>query len=248
VVLDGQGADEIFAGYPRHQVAYLAQRASRGAYGDVAISAVAMAMRDRGFARDLWRGSVVPRARRAIHGSRQGAIDFLRPPHDRARAPAASVSLEETLRRDILSGNLRAVLALTDRNSMAHSIEARVPYVHRPLVEFAMGLPDAFRVGAGQRKRLLRALGERYLPREVAARRDRIGFGAPNREWLRSAFGPELRALADGPTFRDSAGFDRERLRGFVEAFLSGRHRDAGAIWRLYAVDQWARAHSVTGI
>jgi hypothetical protein len=77
---------------------------------------------------------------------------------------------------------------------------------------------------------------------------DRIGFGAPTHEWLVHEFDAELKALADGPAFRDSRSIDRSRLGRYVDGFLSGRHRDAGTIWRLYAVDQWVRAYAVTGI
>lgn len=247
VVLDGQGADEIFAGYPRHQFAYLADRASRGHVLEAAIESGAVLAADRGFARDLWRGTVLPRARRLLPGRAAPPPVFLRAPFDRpmARQP---LSLADTLRRDVLEGNLRAVLALTDRNAMAHSIEARVPYVHRPVVEFAFSLPDRFKIGAGQRKRVLRALGERYLPPEVARRRDRIGFGAPTRDWLSRDFVTELRALANGPAFAASECVDREGVHAFVERFLAGAHRDAGTAWRLYAVDQWVRTFSVTGL
>jgi asparagine synthase (glutamine-hydrolysing) len=247
VVLDGQGADELFAGYPRHQVAYLGELARSKAITGASLGAASMVLRDRGFARDLWRGALAPRARRMM-GARDVPIDFLRSPHDVAPRGEGATTLDATLRADVLRGNLRAVLALTDRNSMAHSIEARVPYVHRPLVEFAFSLPAALKVGAGLRKRVLRAVGARYLPREIAARRDRIGFGAPGPQWLAADFAPELRALADSPTYRDAATVDRETLRAYVDALLAGRHRDAGAIWRLYAVDQWAREYAVAGI
>jgi hypothetical protein len=77
---------------------------------------------------------------------------------------------------------------------------------------------------------------------------DRIGFGVPIHQWLMHEFDSELRALPDSAVFHDSISIDRIRLRRFIDGFLSGAHRDAGAIWRLYAVDQWARAYAVSGI
>jgi asparagine synthase (glutamine-hydrolysing) len=131
---------------------------------------------------------------------------------------------------------------------MAHSIEARVPYVDRRLVEFAFQLPDQYKIGEGQRKLVLRKLGARHLPTAIVTRVDRIGFGAPIRQWLMQDFASELSALPEGPAFRDSISIDRTRMQQYVEHFLSGHHHDAGTIWRLYAVDQWARAYAVTGI
>jgi asparagine synthase (glutamine-hydrolysing) len=240
VVLDGQGADELFAGYPRHQIVYLRDCLRRNAWETLASETGALAARDPALLRHALVAAIRGRAPRAENS------DFIR---DEAPAPVAGpLSLDESLRRDVLSGNLRAVLALTDRNSMAHSVEARVPYVSRGIVEFAFGLPDRYKVGAGQRKRILRRLGARHVPAQIVNRRDRIGFGAPAHRWLMQDFAEDLRALAGSPVFAQSAAFDAPRLGRYVESFLSGGHRDAGTIWRLHAVDRWARAFSVTGI
>jgi asparagine synthase (glutamine-hydrolysing) len=263
VVLDGQGADELFAGYPRHQIVYLMDCARRLAFGDLIREIAGLLRRDHRFFREVWRAGFVGRLQR-IFGRRYRQVDFIRDEPDaaarrattRGRASARgseqegarASALGETLRRDVLTGNLRAVLALTDRNSMAHSIEARVPYVDRRIVEFAFRLPDRYKIGEGKRKLILRKLGARYLPGEIVTRVDRIGFGAPLHHWLVQEFDAELRALPDGPVFHNSISVDRTRLRRFIENFLSGRHQDAGTIWRLYAVDQWARAYAVTGI
>jgi asparagine synthetase B (glutamine-hydrolysing) len=219
--------------------------------------------RDRGFFRDLWRTAVIRRLERLFAGGSARRIEFIRDESDieaaRAAAPvqagaarpqkeARGATLDQALRKDVLAGNMRAVLALTDRNAMAHSIEARVPYVDRRVVEFAFRLPDRYKIGEGQRKLVLRRVGARHLPAEIVSRVDRIGFGAPTHEWLVREFDAELTALPDGPAFRNSRSIDRARLRRYVDGFLSGRHRDAGTIWRLYAVDQWARAYAVTGI
>jgi len=263
VVLDGQGADELFAGYPRHQIVYLTDCVRRMAFGALFRELAALLRHDRGFFRAVWRAMFVPRLERISGGGKDWAIDFIRDQTDAAtgsakvpgRPPAAPAqgaiqdsALGEVLRKDVLTGNLRAVLALSDRNSMAHSIEARVPYVDRRIVEVAFQLPDRYKIGEGQRKLILRKLGAGRLPKEIVTRVDRIGFGAPIREWLMQEFKSELSALPEGPAFRDSISIDRTRMRRFIEGFLSGHHHDAGTIWRLYAVDQWARAYAVTGI
>ena len=178
-------------------------------------------------------------------GAPRYPADLQRP---RWKAGTWGSALGEVLRKDVLTGNLRAVLALSDRNSMAHSIEARVPYVDRRIVEVAFQLPDRYKIGEGQRKLILRKLGAGRLPKEIVARVDRIGFGAPIRQWLMQDFRSELSALPEGPAFRDSTSIDRTRMTRFIARFLSGHHHDAGTIWRLYAVDQWARAYAVTGI
>jgi asparagine synthase (glutamine-hydrolysing) len=233
VVLDGQGSDEIFAGYPRHQYALIAAGLRRGSWPRTLAEAGAILWRDASMFR---RPSGVPAA---------GVRTLTR----QVPSPIASprLSLGETLRNDVLHGNLRWVLGVTDRNAMAHSIEARVPYVSRDVVELAFSLPDQFKVGAGWRKRILRDVALRHLPAPIVRRKARVGFGVPALPWLRREFAADLLAVATGPAAAGTL-FDADQVGRFVEGFLSGAHDDAGTAWRLYAVDRWVRAYSVTGL
>jgi asparagine synthase (glutamine-hydrolysing) len=212
---------------------------------------------DEKFFRDIWRLRILPRIARGLGLAKSSpARDFLQPvasqapaEHEReSRHGSQSTALGEELLADILIGNLRPVLAVTDRNAMAHSIEARVPYVDRRIVEFAFQLPDCYKVGEGKRKRILRLLAERYLPKPIVMRVDRIGFGAPIDQWLTTDFRAELTALPDSDVFSRSTLVDPFRLRRYVDGFLAGRHRDSGTMWRLYAVGIWARVYAVSSI
>src|SRR5262245_34321183 len=173
VVLDGQGADEIFAGYPRHQHTVLKDYVRRRALPALLRELTSLWRHDAKFFGDVWRLRILPRiARNLGFGKSSPDRDFLRfeggnATSRRGRDPqhnSRSTALGEELLNDILAGNLRPVLAVTDRNSMAHSIEARVPYVDSRIVEFAFQLPDSYKIGSGRRKRILRRIAERYLP------------------------------------------------------------------------------------
>jgi asparagine synthase (glutamine-hydrolysing) len=257
VVLDGQGADEIFAGYPRYQYALLKDYIRRFEPAALLRELRSLWRCDARFFRDAWRLKVMPRlAARLGSGGSNSAADFLRSeaelPSSKHKSIAChssqTTALSEALLADVLTGNLRSVLAVTDRNAMAHSIEARVPYVDRRIVEFAFQLPDSYKIGDGKRKRLLRLLAGRYLPKAIVTRADRIGFGAPIEQWLKVEFRAELASLPNGHIFRHSDLVDQFRLRSYIDDFLSGRHRTAGTVWRLYAVDTWARAYTVKGV
>ena len=257
VVLDGQGADEIFAGYPRHQWTVLKDYLRRRTLPSLLRELKSLWRRDAKFLWDIWRLRVFPRLARGTGLDQRGlAPAFLRPQGNHApsrlesRAPhsPSSTALGAELLTDVLTGNLRPVLAMTDRNAMAHSIEARVPYVDRRIVEFAFQLPDCYKIGDGQRKRILRLLAGRYLPQTIVARVDRIGFGAPIERWLTTEFRAELAALPDGHVFNRSTLVDPSLLRSYIDRFLGGRHRDSGTVWRLYAVDIWARVYAVRGV
>jgi asparagine synthase (glutamine-hydrolysing) len=251
IVLDGQGSDELFGGYPRHQTLALTDRLRRGGVVEVLGELVALARRDPGFFRDVWRLRIAPRLARLLGlEKRDRKPDFLLSTPVEMDAPplpplAKTTALTRSLMTDVFTYNLKSALALTDRNAMAHSIEARVPYIDRRIAEFAFALPDNYKIGGGERKHILRLVGRKFLPRTIVDRVDRIGFGAPIHRWISVNFREELAALADSPTFAKSGVLDPALLRDYIDAFLAGRHRDAATLWRLFAIDRWARIYAV---
>ena len=111
--------------------------------------------------------------------ARGPAIRTLR---SRAATTGATRSLvNRQLYFDVRWGNVKIVLGYGDRNAMAHSIEARVPYFDRAFVELLFSLPDTFKIGNGDRKRALRDVARRYVPPEITERADRMGYGTPGR-------------------------------------------------------------------
>jgi len=80
---------------------------------------------------------------------------------------------------------LEHLLRIEDRNSMAFSVEARVPYLDHRLVEYVLGVEASFKIKAGETKYLQkRALGK-YTIEEILNRRDKLGFATPQRDWMR---------------------------------------------------------------
>lgn len=124
---------------------------------------------------------------------------------------------------------------------MAHSVEARLPFLDYRLVELLCSIPSQHLIDRGQTKAVLRrALGD-LLPPEVAARRDKVGFATPERTWFRNALGELAGDVFASQTFRE---------RGFVDAHAAlrrlQRHRDgqlsAGMeLWRALNLELWAR-------
>ena len=143
-------------------------------------------------------------------------------------------------------GNVKIVLGYGDRNAMAHSIEARVPYFDRAFVELLFSLPDTFKIGRGERKRVLRDVARRYVPPEITERGDRMGYGTPDETMIR---GPLFNAITDAikdPAFRASGWIVPEQADLLIRDFRDGRHNDFRAIWRLFVLSRWARRFSVT--
>ena len=191
VMLDGQGADEQLAGY--HYDAFPVQSGALARKGDV-FGFLRLLLE-----RKVWHGHPIvgqlltvpnrprlPRfARQWRDRGRPAAADKLSPAmagahRSAAGAYAATLERDEITAIDDLGGlcvanllglSLPKLLRYEDRNSMAHSIEARLPFLDHPLVEFCIGLWDQHKVIGGDTKRVLRASMQGVVPPAILARR-----------------------------------------------------------------------------
>ena len=251
VLLDGEGADEILGGYGYHQRLLLADRLRSRRFGDFFREVRAIASRESRsmpsvlagfFARPLLRRGRA--ARRPSPLAAKAARASIRPDGAGERGSDPSL-VNRRLFFDVVHGNVRVVLPYTDRVSMAHSIEARVPYFDRRLIELSFSLPDDAKVGAGRRKRILRDVAGDLLPRQITERSDRMGFGMPGERMLR-AIPEQIRDTVGEAAFAGSGWFDRAALDRFVRGFEAGAHRDAALLWRLFALAVWRREFGVS--
>ena len=266
VMLDGQGADEQLAGYHFGFPLYYAHLFKRGR-----LLALARTLIER----QRVHGAAIPRqlvhlalalAPRPLlqlaRGSRQkisqhGWLDseIFR---DHAPGKTAQETAAETaglpLPHDVASlcqlmtrgSNLQMLLHWEDRNSMAHGIEARVPFLDHRLVEFSLGLGNSHKFEGADTKRVLRQAMADMLPRDVAERRDKLGFATPEQRWLR---GP-LKQLA-----HEGVEFTLSRLPGLLHApgvralrddMLEGRKPADFTLWRIISLGIWAEKFKVS--
>ena len=98
-----------------------------------------------------------------------------------------------TLTQKILYDDIKiqfpyALLTKVDVSSMAASLEVRAPFLDKSLMEYVWCLPDNTKVKLGIRKRLLKSLGEKFLPKEIVYRK-KMGFGIPINEWFTNKLG-----------------------------------------------------------
>jgi asparagine synthase (glutamine-hydrolysing) len=202
-VLDGQGSDELLGGYRwmwsariasliRHGDLVGAWRQlrgtvpARGRYDpptrDTALRAVAMCL-PRAVsttAQKILRRDVRPWASRAW--VRRHGIVPVRPWW--AGGYGREV-LREALWMGATERSLPTLLRYEDRNSMAHSVEARLPFLTIPLAEFVLGLPEEYLVAPdASGKAIFRAAMRGLTPDEVLDRRDKVGFSVPIHAWI----------------------------------------------------------------
>jgi len=241
VLLDGQGADELFAGYPPFIESRIGGAVRRGHLGALRPdgsfragqlpSILRYALLGAG-RRPAWLGGVstpawlgeVPRASGTLWET---------------RTPPAGTVLAQRLWQQITGDGLPALLRYEDRNSMAFGIEARVPFLDVPLVEFALGLPDRLKIDHGRRKVILQRAARGFVPESVLGRRDKIAFAAPQARWLREA-APAFAHLADDPRL-EREGFVQRGTLATALATLAGPRPAPGESFRVLISEMWLR-------
>jgi asparagine synthase (glutamine-hydrolysing) len=252
VLLDGQGGDETLAGYWRYLPLRLRDLAAHGDVGGFLEMFGPVAAR-LGFAHTLalafepllpsalfaglrrrWgqgKDRVLARGLREVRGDRPPG-----PP------PGWDTAVRRQQAFDTLQRLLPSLLRYEDRNSMAFSIETRLPFLDFRLAEFAFSLPDSARLDGVTTKAILRrALADRIPPR-VLARRDKMGFETPADVWLRRRYAVGLRErLLDPGPLHD--WLERDVLAEAIDDFVAGRRALGLQVWRWLALESWARQY-----
>jgi asparagine synthase (glutamine-hydrolysing) len=257
VMLDGQGADEILGGYPGYFGAHLAGlfttgkpaawwRQSKSIHQQTGLGyrrlvGYTLAYAFPGSARLLGRLDRRDFSdTRWVQARHRGVFqrDALAERGGRAR------SIREMSIAQLTATHLPMLLHWEDRNSMAFSIEARVPFLDYRVVELCLGFSEAAKVGAGISKSILRRSMRGIVPDEVLDRRDKMGFVTAEPLWA-------TRDRVDG--FRSELASAREQLPSIFTDSIStsfddvvaGRRPFDGRYWRAIALGRWARVFDV---
>jgi asparagine synthase (glutamine-hydrolysing) len=257
VVLDGQGGDEVFAGYmnyaPQHLYGLLGSAPLRFPFELAAIGRV----HGPAYARNVARAAVAMRLRRAPAPTIETTPDSVLLADDlRGMADVSHNEwrrwprvmdgwLTNVLYWELTRTRLPALLRYEDRLSMAFSIESRVPFLDHRLVELAFALPDSAKLHGGWSKYALRRALDGVLPANVVWRRDKKGFPTPVGNWLRDGRGAAAIALLRDPQRRSRDIFPPSAVEPVVQAHVAGRADRAWQLWRVLSTDLWLQAFAL---
>ena len=256
VALSGEGGDELFGGYYTYVADLLAPRIGRLA-ALAAPLAEALPSGDRrvGFdykakrfaraahlppleAHHAWKEIFAPATRAALLGARNPGWD----PVDLYRERYAETADAEPLARlqdvDLGIYMVDDLLVKTDRSSMAHSLETRVPFLDQKVAEFALSLPRPLRVRGFAKKRLLRQALAPLLPKEVVGGRKQ-GFSVPVAAWLRGPLQPFARDVLSAANLERQGCLDPATVAGLLDRHASGREDLSRQLWGLIAFTLW---------
>jgi asparagine synthase (glutamine-hydrolysing) len=264
VVLSGEGADEIFAGYPTyvgHRIAGWCRRvpaplrravlaAARRApvtMGNVGLAYLlrrfaAAAERDTMERHHLWFGSFGPAAGEAVLAPE--IVSLLRDddPFAAAKARLAGRELPDELTRllytDFTMYLQDDLLTKVDRATMLASLEARAPFLDHELVEFAAGIPSHLKLSGLRTKAILRRASRKRLPQAVLSRRKR-GFNIPFSRWLLHGLGEELRARFTPERVAARGLLSPAGVGRLLSEHLASRADHRKPLFNLLALDLW---------
>lgn len=137
------------------------------------------------------------------------------------------------------------ILALSDRISMWHSLEVRVPLIDHRLVELSAQLPSRYKIDWCRKKLLLRKIASRFLPKSVMEHRKQ-GFESPMATWLRT----DLASYAGDVLAKDRLGksglFNGEYVSAKLEEHLAGRHKNNKLLFSLIMFQEWYERQGFT--
>jgi asparagine synthase (glutamine-hydrolysing) len=254
VLLDGQGADEVLAGYQPHPYQF-ADLLRTGRLGELAAETLSAHVRTgSAFSRLLPYGVAlalprsVRRGLRGVLGMRRSSEAPIRADLAFQYAPALQVAeltpaaggMLDAHQRDILQeSSLPTLLRYEDRNAMAFGVEARVPFLDHRLVEFAFGPAAHLRVRRGWTKWVHRQAMAGLLPDAIAWRSDKVGFETPEADWQRALLASCPDILADGALSGAYLDLAAARKLAATWAVQGG---DTRRIWRWLSLEAWLRA------
>ncbi len=147
--------------------------------------------------------------------------------------------LKNRLYQDITKTSLPALLRYEDRNSMAHSVEARVPFLDYRLVEFVFSLPSSQKIRNGMTKILLRNATKGILPEKVRMRMDKMGFVTPGDVWFRTVARDKILEIVNSDRFRDRGYFNVAEINREFDAHCRGEKNLHFTIWRWINIELW---------
>ena len=244
VLLDGQGADELLAGYQFYFPSYQLDLVDRRQFGRLLRDSLAFRRRlrraSRRYANSLRRFdhevAIGPRVLAAAW-RRRGSVAH--GPYAAGVPPAVpGMRLRRRIAEALQYNSLPMLLRYADRNAMAFSRETRFPFLDHELVDWCVTLPDRAFIREGWQKYVLRKATDDILPPQVCWRADKVGYAAPLDLWLReSLYDWGRERLFAGPIL-DLEGYDRTALDELWDRHQAGENH-SWALWRWISLNEW---------
>jgi asparagine synthase (glutamine-hydrolysing) len=191
VLLDGQGADEILAGYPgEHFVPFIKELKGKNKWDQLAAFKKLYKNNTINPAGRLLLKAILPSSLTSLVRSWAKPADttwlnkdFVHAYQQEQKVEKESSNLNNALYKSVSGGGLETLLRYADRNTMANSVEVRLPFLYHELVHFLFTLPSSFKIHNGWTKWISRYAFDGQLSDEIIWRKEKIGFEPPDKNF-----------------------------------------------------------------
>lgn len=247
VTLDGQGSDEMLAGYLTYADAYFADfvlmNNEQELYEQVEIYCKK---------HNLTPSIAIERAKKLAETGKMGRHievnskylngDFATNFYKEMALPKKFDSmLQNQLYQDLMITSIPSLLRYADRNAMAFSIESRLPFLDYRLVEFIFSLPADMKIHDSVTKVILRKAMRGTIPEEIENRQDKMGFVTPEAVWFREGLKDIFEQIIYSESFASRNIFDVSTVQKEWEDYKTDIRNDSFLIWRVVSVEMWMR-------
>ena len=233
VVLDGQGSDEMMAGYLPYYFVYIRQLLTKKEY----LKLVS----------EIWQGRDIflkfflqkLQIKKTVNTKKLLNAEFA--DHQKEETfVVENTNLKKRLIEDIFQNSLQSLLRYEDKNAMKFSVEGRVPFLDFRLIRFIFSLPDKAIILNGWNKYILRKATEDILPLLINNRRNKIGFTTPEHEWFLKEH-TAIRAYFTSATFFAKSFINQAELVIAFDSYVRGETDDSMVFWRVLNLELWMR-------
>lgn len=239
VMLDGQGSDEILAGYDKFYPPYFRRLWQQKPffalhsffhllfYQKKSVQTIYRSIRKKLFqnGQSKW----------TTKSWEQTAAECFRRSDDETMLGCSVNQMTEV--------GLPMMLHRADRNSMAHGVECRVPFLDYRLVEFCLALPDEFKIHLSIRKHILRETMRDRLPSQIVNRYDKLGFEVPEEGWIKEH--PDWVRQQLMEAVYEKSGIFNPVILSVFEDYMREKFRDYTLFWRVIVFHKWMKVFKV---
>lgn len=238
VLLDGQGADEMLAGYYPYYFVYLRQLKKQGRWFTLAAEMLRASDVLFRFLRFRLYDALSLRRRVSIA---QLLRSSFKTQHSAEKFTPEQTNLKKRFIQDIFANSLPALLRYEDKNTMRFGLEGRVPFLDKEVVKYLFSLSNEAIIRGSWNKRILRDATKGMLPENVRRRRNKIGFTTPEQEWFKR-LKTRFYGIFLSESFAERPYFDQQAVLHAFEGHIKGRNNtDTMIFWRMLNVELWLR-------
>lgn len=255
VTLDGQGADELLAGYPYFKMVYWSELFQKLAlpryFKEVILDSKSipefflhLIMSFSGFLphRRMIALASVKDPQYQTNWINKGYFREIPLPHAPVKRMFDS-RLNQRLYEVFSLDGLPALIRYGDRNSMGHSVESRMPFLDYRLVSYIFSLSSEFKINKGFSKYILRKALRKDIPVKISERRDKIGFETPEAVWYRNELKDFISDVVNSSSVKKRGFYDVDNLKRLFEKHKKGAVNASRPLWRVVNLELWQRKY-----